>query len=207
MQGGLSSSVTAPAASDGAIPSPILEAWRQPGTAEAFHHMLRMRERALASEPAVRIGTGAPPLPSGPPVVGVKDTFTVCGNTTCTSFKTVIATARYVGPRGAIFLDDVVPAGGFAQEDIDTLGLLFDGGAAGTAPNMYQIDTTAFGQESDIDGNGKVIFLLTDAVNDLQRQLYRRGHHPRLLLRRRSPPAHRRQSRIQRSRNLLRAGA
>ena len=167
MQGGLSSSMTAPAMDGGALPSPILEAWRQPGTAEAFHQMLRMREQALASDPGVRIGAGAPRVQPGPPVVGVKDTFQVCGNTNCTAFKTVIATARYVGPRGAIFLDDVVPAGGFVQEDIDTLGLLFDGGVAGTAPNMYQIDTTAFGRESDIDGNGKVIFLLTDAVNDL----------------------------------------
>jgi hypothetical protein len=149
------------------LPSPALSAWRAPGTAAEFHAMLRARERALAGDPAARIVLGAPPVLRAPPVVGVKDTFSVCATTTCTSYTTVIATAKYVGPRGAIFLDDVVPAGGFIQEDIDTLGLLFDGGVAGTAPNMYEIDTTAFGRESDIDGNGKVIFLLTDAVNDL----------------------------------------
>ena len=149
------------------LPSPLLEAWRPAGTAEDFHAMLRIRERALAASPGARFGAGAPPVQSVPPVVGVKDTFQVCGTTTCSSFKTVIATAKYVGPKGAIFLDDVVPAGGFTQADIDTLGILFDGGVAGTAPNMYQIDTTAFGRESDIDANGKVIFLLTDAVNDL----------------------------------------
>ncbi len=149
------------------LPSPLLEAWRPAGTAEDFHAMLRIRERTLAASPGARFGAGAPPVQSIPPVVGVKDTFQVCGTTTCSSFKTVIATAKYVGPKGAIFLDDVVPAGGFTQADIDTLGILFDGGVAGTAPNMYQIDTTAFGRESDIDANGKVIFLLTDAVNDL----------------------------------------
>jgi len=166
MQGSLSGSMTAPPAGSG-IESPRLEAWKEPLTANAFHAMLRQRERTLAAEPSVRFGTGAPILASPPPTVGVKDTFKVCGNTSCTSFKSVIATARYVGPKGAIFLDDVVPAGGFTQADIDTLGLLFDGGVAGAAPNMYEIDTTAFGRESDIDGNGTVIFLLTDAVNDL----------------------------------------
>ena len=167
MQGGSNGSLNAPAASGSALPSPLLEVWREPGTAEEFHAMLRIRERALAAEPGARFGAGAPPVQRIPPVVGVKDTFKVCGNTTCSSFTNVIATAKYVGPKGAIFLDDVVPAGGFLQEDIDTLGLLFDGGVSGSAPNMYQIDTTAFGRESDIDGNGKVIFLLTDAVNDL----------------------------------------
>lgn len=166
LQGGLSGSLNGSAAGSG-ISSPLLEAWREPSTAAAFHAMLRQRERALAAEPGARFGAGAPRLASPPPVVGVKDTFKVCGNTSCTSFKTVIATAKYVGPKGAIFLDDVVPPNGLTQQDIDTLGLLFDGGVAGAAPNMYEIDTTAFGRESDIDGNGKVIFLLTDAVNDL----------------------------------------
>lgn len=149
------------------LESPVLDAWQAPGTAADFHAMLRARERALAAEPGVRLWTGAPPVARVPPVVGVKDTFSVCANTSCSAFTTVIATARYVGPKGAIFLDDSVPSGGFAQEDIDTLGLLFDGGVAGAAPNMYEIDTTAFGRESDVDANGKVIFLLTDAVNDL----------------------------------------
>lgn len=165
LQGMSAASAVAP--SDATLPSPLLDAWRPPGTAEDFHTMLRIREQALAAEPGAQLGAGAPPAHSIPPVVGVKDTFKVCGNTTCSSFVNVIATARYVGPKGAIFLDDVVPAGGLLQEDIDTLGILFDGGISGAAPNMYQIDTTAFGRESDIDANGKVIFLLTDTVNDL----------------------------------------
>ena len=149
------------------LPSPLLKAFRDPGTPGEFHAMLRARERALAEQPGARLGAAAPYLQGVPPVVGTKDTFSVCSNTDCTAFTTVVATAKYVGPKGAVFLDDVVPAGGFTQADIDTLGLLFDGGVSGTAPNMYQIDTTAFGRESDINGDGKVIFLLTDAVNAL----------------------------------------
>ncbi len=167
LQGGISASVNVPATAWQGPASPLLEAWRPPSTADDFHSMLRQRERALAGEPGAHVSAGAPFLVSAPPTLGVKDTFKVCGNTTCTSFRTVIATARYVGSKGAIFLDDVVPSGGFNQADIDTLGMLFDGGTSGAAPNIYQIDTTAFGSESDIDHNGKIIFLLTDAVNDL----------------------------------------
>ncbi len=167
LQGGVSSGVDAPVSMGRGPGSPLLDAWREPSPAAEFHSMLRDRERALAQVPGARFGAGAPYMLSSPPVVGVKDTFKVCGNTSCTTFRTVVATARYVGPKGAIFLDDVVPSGGFTQEDIDTLGILFDGGLSGAAPNIYQIDTTAFGLESDIDRNGKIIFLLTDTVNDL----------------------------------------
>lgn len=149
------------------LPSPLPRGWGRTSDADRFHQVLRVRERLLARAPGARLGPAAPYGRGVPPVVGVKDTFSVCATTSCASFTTVIATARYVGPKGAIFLDDAVPAGGFTQADIDTLGVLFDGGVGGTAPNMYQIDTTAFGRESDVDGNGAVIFLLTDAVNAL----------------------------------------
>jgi hypothetical protein len=98
-------------------------------------------------------------------VVGTLDTFQVCGDTDCSDngFVRVIATARFVGPRGAIYLDNTVPGGGLSQADIDSLGALFDG----PSPNIYEIDTTAFGSPSDLDGNSVVIVLLTDAVNDL----------------------------------------
>jgi hypothetical protein len=56
-----------------------------------------------------------------------------------------------------------VPAGGLTQADVDSLGSLFDG----ASPNIYEIDTTAFSRESDLDGNGVVIILLTDQVNTL----------------------------------------
>jgi len=167
LQGHNNGSLPVPVSGAPALPSPLLRAWRGSGTAGEFHAMLRTRERVLAGQAGARLGAAAPGIRRIPPVVGAKDTFSVCANTSCSSFVSVAATAKYVGPKGAIFLDDVVPAGGFTQEDIDTLGVLFDGGAGGAAPNMYQIDTTAFGRESDIDGNGKVIFLLTDAVNSL----------------------------------------
>jgi hypothetical protein len=65
-----------------------------------------------------------------------------------------------VGARVAIFVDDSAPAGGYTATDLQDVGTLFD-------QFLYPIDTTAFGVESDIDGNGVVIVLLTHQVNAL----------------------------------------
>ncbi len=46
------------------------------------------------------------------------------------------------------------------QNDIDQIGSLFD-------DELYPIDTTAFGRESDVDGDGQVLVLLTDRVTRL----------------------------------------
>jgi hypothetical protein len=131
--------------------------------AARFHHGLRQREQELAGDPARRANLATPRLHLPPPVVGTQDTFKVCANVDCDSFVNVAATARFVGPRGAVFLDNTVPGGGLTQADIDSLGDLFDG----PSPNIYEIDTTAFGTPSDLDGNSVIIVLLTDAVNDL----------------------------------------
>jgi len=129
--------------------------------ATAFHAMLRAREAEHARLPGVA-GAGLRGA-SGrvvPPILGEQRTFKACRTTSCTSFVNVLSTARYVGSKGAIFVDDTVPAGGYTQTEIDSLGLLFD-------QHLYAIDTTAFGRESDRDGNGVVMVLLTDRVNAL----------------------------------------
>lgn len=133
--------------------------------ATQFHLSLREREQRLATDPARVTNRSAARVHRLPPTVGTQDTFKVCGDTSCDddTFVDVIATARFVGPKGAIFVDNSVPTGGLTQNDIDSLGNLFDG----PSPNIYEIDTTAFGTTSDLDGNGVVVVLLTDAVNDL----------------------------------------
>jgi hypothetical protein len=145
-----------------AIGSPNLAALDQgPAAAESFHDRLRARERSLSEHPAAmgrpRISASVVPTP---PVVGSKRTFDVCATTTCDSFVQSHATAKVVGQRVAIFLDDSVPAGGYTQADLDQVGALFDS-------HLYPIDTTAFGRESDLDNNGVVIVLLSQRVNEL----------------------------------------
>ena len=67
--------------------------------------------------------THSPPVAAIPPTVGSTRTFQVCSSTSCNSFVDVAATAKYVGPKGAIYLDDTVPTGGYTQADIDSVGL------------------------------------------------------------------------------------
>jgi hypothetical protein len=152
------------ATADRALPSPALSAFRAPLLADQFHLSLRKREQALARDPRAQFSRG--PVPAAlvvPPIVGDQRNFWVCAETRCASFVQVAATATHVGSKGAIYLDDTVPAGGLTQADINILGMLFDT----DTPNMYSIGTTAFGAESDLDANNVAIILLTDAVNSL----------------------------------------
>ncbi len=128
--------------------------------AARFHRLLRERERALAhTRPAFSVVSRATGTVV-PPVEGTERTFKVCASTACDQFVDVPATARFVGARSAVYLDQTVPPGGYTEAEIDSLGQLFDA-------HLYPIDTVAFGRESDIDGNGVVAILLSDQVNAL----------------------------------------
>lgn len=133
--------------------------------AQRFHDRIRALEREQAQHGvapawdqqflAARAATTAVPS------VGSSRSFSVCGSLdTCAPFETVTATARYVGQRVAIYLDDDIPSGGLTDSDINELGAAFD-------TRLYPEASRAFGSESDIDANGVVIVLMTDAVNEL----------------------------------------
>jgi hypothetical protein len=153
---------TSPAAAVRQLPSPLLSAFRPPLRASAFHAMLRARERALSRSPSEalfdrgRVTSRATP----PPVVGEVRTFQVCATPDCDDFVPATAMARVVRDRVAIFVDNAAPPGGYSDTDLEDVGILFD-------DHLYPTDTTAFGSESDIDGNGVVIVLLTQRVNAL----------------------------------------
>jgi hypothetical protein len=129
--------------------------------ARRFHGMLRRREAEMA-----RAAQGLPraaraPRVVQPPPVGDQRTFKVCRNLDCPlPLANVPATARYVGTRAAIYVDDSVQAGGFTQQDLDAMGAQFD-------TVLHAIAVNAFGPESDIDANSVVIVLLTRKVNQL----------------------------------------
>ncbi|HEV8195754.1 MAG TPA: hypothetical protein VGP87_03855 [Gemmatimonadales bacterium] len=144
----------APPASSGNVSAP------RPSAAAQFDATLRGREQELLAQPGARIFSSAPPITT-PPVVGEVKDFHVCANLACTTFGTVTATLKFVGTHAAVYLDNTVPTNDpLRDSDLAELGTAFD-------TYHYPIDTTAFGRESDIDGNGVVDILMTDAVNSL----------------------------------------
>lgn len=150
-------------AARGSARSLSIRASGPPSGPAAFHSRLRAYERSIAEGPEasgfaeLRVAPGA----SVPVPLGATRTFEVLASPTrVDTFVQVSATAVFTSQHVAIFLDDNVPAGGYAPADINSVGALFD-------DHLYSIDTLAFGRESDIDGNGQVLVLLSDEVNKL----------------------------------------
>ena len=133
---------------------------RRSRVAVEFDAALRTRERELLNDPRYSRALRSPGPLAAPPVGDVR-IFKACSNLQCTAFNNVTATARYVGTNSAVYLDNNAPTSDpLTDADLAELGSAFD-------RFHYPIDTTSFGRESDQDGNGVVIILMTKAVNDL----------------------------------------
>jgi hypothetical protein len=129
-----------------------------------FHDFLRRQERSHWSDLTLAAPSAAAPSSLAgrmpPPNVGDPRTFSVCAKLDCSTFQSVNATAKTVNGHLALYVDNNAPATGLSQADYDSLGALFD-------TRLYALDTTAFGRESDIDGNTVVAVLMTNVVNKL----------------------------------------
>ena len=93
-----------------------------------------------------------------PPATGSIRTFRVVSNFTTNTYKTVGATLAYAGDNILIYIDTLAPANGFTAQQLNDYGTLFD-------KTLYPIDTTAFGSPVDLDGNGRVVMLMSPVVN------------------------------------------
>ncbi len=146
-----------------AMAAPAVAAALSPQLAPAarFHQFLRESEQQLylSNPPPARAFT-APRVALAPPAQGDVATFSVCSNLNCTAKTTVTATAKTVRLPVAIFVDNNAPSVGLSDADLVSLRDKFD-------TLLYVRDTLAFGRETDIDGNGVVIVLMTNAVNQL----------------------------------------
>jgi hypothetical protein len=148
-----------------AMAAPAVAAALSPQLAPAarFHQFLRESEQQLYlnNPPPARAFT-APRVALAPTAQGDIASFSVCSNLNCTSKTTVTATAKTVGVHVAIFVDNDAPPppNGLSDADLASLRDKFD-------TLLYVRDTLAFGRETDIDGNGVVIVLMTNAVNEL----------------------------------------
>jgi len=162
-------------AAEGQLPSaavrsrpPTAEGAVRPAPVQRFHDRMRGVERTLAERARAAVSASSAPATASvaPPQVGDKRTFTVLKSadapgTSVDDYVDVTATVKHVGQKVVIYLDDDSPTtGGYTDNDILQIGGLFD-------DELYPIDTTAFGRESDVDGDGKVLVLLTDRVTRL----------------------------------------
>jgi hypothetical protein len=103
--------------------------------------------RCRAPAPAIRSATCAP-----------SKVLANLMNTTL--FTNVTATTKSVGQHIIVYVDNNAPANGLSTADYDKLKFDFD-------TLLYAADVAAFGSESDLDGNGRVIVLMTNVVNKL----------------------------------------
>jgi hypothetical protein len=142
------------------VAPPALARTARPGGALAaqFDSYLRDLARRPAAVPAgerlpTRAAASVVPQTVTIPHVGDHRLFKhVCTNLGCTTWDAV---SGHV----AIYVDSVKP-GDLSQADLDSLAATFD-------QHVYQVDTTAFGREPDIDNNGVVIALLSGDINSL----------------------------------------
>lgn len=118
---------------------------------------LRRSEAELASG-RVAEPVAVPRAPARVPTVGDRRTFRVLN--VDRELEEVSAVVRHVGDRAVVYVDEAAPAGGFSEGDLAALAGRFDG-------TIHPVVTAAFGDESDLDGNGRVAVLFTPVVNRL----------------------------------------
>jgi hypothetical protein len=131
-----------------------------------FDLALREREARLVDEARASGALRAEPDVlarqelAAPPALGSQRSFQVLSKFDGSAFKRVTARVRYVGDHILLYVDVDQPPGAFTDAELRTFGDLFD-------RTLYDLDVRAFGSESDIDANGRVIFLFTPVVNAL----------------------------------------
>ena len=148
-------------------PSPSLQSFAELGSAQRFHMFLRLgderRSWGFAPELAPPASASPGPRPSAtasPPAYNERRTFKACATLTCSRFDDVVARAKAINSKVAIFVDSLAPPNGLDSTALDSIARVFD-------QRLYAIDTAAFGRESDIDSNTVVIVLMTNTVNKL----------------------------------------
>jgi hypothetical protein len=131
--------------------------------ADRFHRLIREREQALAAT-----GIPAEPFPTlpfvvEPPALNSERAFQVLSSLDrgTSNYREVRGRLAYIGEHVLVYVDATSSTGvGFTDAQISSMGPLLDG-------PMHELATQNFGGETDVDGNGRVILLLTEAVNRL----------------------------------------
>ncbi|NIM20318.1 MAG: hypothetical protein GTO51_08820 [Candidatus Latescibacteria bacterium] len=135
---------------------------------QTFEQRFERSIQEQAIEYIERYGAGKRPTFKRAPTQGPPPdttTFYVLNTTTGStvdpsSFTLVTAALRYNGSHGLIYSDIDEPSGGYSQADYDEMGQQFDN-------EIYPMDSTYFGPETDIDGSDRVVILFSRIINEL----------------------------------------
>ena len=118
---------------------------------------LREQGRALARSGAVRRPAVRRQSLASSAAPDTIHNFQVLSNFTTGTFANVTGRLAYSGTNLLLYIDTLSPSG-FTPAELQTFGQYFD-------QTLWAIDTTAFGQPSDVDQNGHVIMLMSKVVN------------------------------------------
>lgn len=118
----------------------------------------RLEARALSEGDRGVQGARAPTPAAGVPSVGDQRRFQVLNRDR--SFTEVQAEVRHVSDHAVVYVDREAPQDGFEDDDLRSLAREFD-------DPIHSTVTDAFGNESDLDDNGRVVILFTPVVNRL----------------------------------------
>jgi Bacterial Ig-like domain (group 2)/IPT/TIG domain len=81
----------------------------------------------------------------------------------CDDFLTISAVVKAVGTRGIWLNDRDNPGNGFSDIDFQNLSNQLDNG-------IYDTDVSYFGDPTDLDGNQRIVILVTEKINDVDTQ-------------------------------------
>ena len=127
----------------------------QPTVQGTFDLRLRRIEETLPAD--AQLATG--PLRAAAAAPDSVRKFYVLGSLDNNCFVQTQARLKYTGSRVYVYEDTGVPSG-FSASEYAKFGTLFD-------EVLYPIDTAAFGFPSDVDGDGHIIVLLSQKINQL----------------------------------------
>jgi hypothetical protein len=146
--------------------------WARHRAAEAD---LRMRERALLEEMALRTfdSAGTDPSAAGAPRVPANvqpgDSVSLMvpdlsSDNFCTNGLPIEGVVRRVGARSVWVSDVANPDGGFSASDYDLLSDAFD-------QMIHDEVVSFFGEPTDLDSNGRIVIVISEAVNRVSEAL------------------------------------
>lgn len=125
------------------------------GAARAVRTVARAGSTRRIRGPSYALNGIAASVPAVDDLVALNVAQAACDSADLRTFR-----VEAIGSKSIVLGDTANPVGGFTRRDYQRFAARFD-------TLVYPLDAGAFGDPSDIDGNGRVAILFTRAVNEL----------------------------------------